>query len=113
MIPAMRTVPLLALLLASCVVAEPLPPPPPAAPSPPPPAAQPSIIGEAEAVRIAASFARSKGLAVQRYKARLDGQERWVVDLKAQSGPDRAKVLVDGRDGRVLRAKLRHDDPDW
>jgi hypothetical protein len=114
MIPLMRTVPALALLLAGCVVAEPRPPPPPAAPPPPPPpAARRALIGEREAVRIAANFARSRGLDVQRYRARLDGQERWLVELRAQGGVDRAKVLVDATDGRVLRAKLRREDPDW
>jgi hypothetical protein len=125
MIAAMRTVPLLALLLASCVTAQPRPAPPPpppprapaeTAPAPPPPApppSRPSLIDEREAVRIAANFARQRGLDVQRYKARLDGRGRWVVDLKAQRGVDRAKVLIDARDGRVLRAKLRRDDPDW
>jgi len=116
MIAAMRTVTLLALLLAGCVVAEPRPPPPPPAAPPeaaPPPPARPALISEAEAVRIAANFARSRGADVQRYKAKLDGQGRWLVDLKAQRGVDRARVLIDARDGRVLRAKLRKDDPEW
>jgi hypothetical protein len=119
MIAAMRMVPLFALLLAAACVSSPppRPPPPPPArdPAPPaaPPAARPSIIPEAEAVRIAASFARSRGLSVQRYKAKLLGNEQWQVDLRAQRGVDRAKVLIDARDGRVLRAKLRRDDPDW
>lgn len=111
----MRTVTLLALLLAGCVVAEPRPPPPPPAAPPPPPAAsaRPTLISEGQAVRIATNFARSRGLDVQRYKARLDSRSRWTVDLKAQKGVDRAKVLIDARDGRVLKAKLRREDPDW
>jgi hypothetical protein len=36
------------------------------------------------------------------------------VDLRAQRGIDRARVLIDARDGRVLKAKLRRDaDDDW
>ena len=116
----MRTVPLLGLLLASCVAAPPRPPPPPPpaapraeAPPPPPAPARPALLSEAEAVRIAARFVRARGLDVQRYKAKLDGRQRWTVDMRAQRGDDRAKVLIDARDGRVLKAKLRREDPDW
>ena len=104
-----------ALLLSACVVhqrvppAPPAPPPPPAAPAPP---AAPRIIDERAAVRVAADFARGRGLAVERYQARLDKHGHWRVEVRGQRSGDRAKVLVDGYTGRVIRAKLKPSD-DW
>ncbi len=114
---------LLALLASGCVVHERVPPPPPASP-PPPPAAPPSPppsarapmpqgpIDERGAVRAASDFARGRGLIVERYKAKLDGHGNWRVELRSDRGHDKAKVLVDGRTGRVLRAKL-HESDSW
>ena len=109
----MRKALALALLLAGCVVHERVPPPPPARPPPPPaPAAPPPRAGdERQAVKIASDFARARGLEVQRYKAKLDRAGHWRVELRGD-GRDRARVLVDGRTGRVLRAKLKDSD-DW
>jgi uncharacterized iron-regulated membrane protein len=102
-----------ALLLSACVVHERVPPPPPAPPPPPPAAApQPRIIPEHEAMRVAADYARGKGLQVERYKAKLDRHGHWRVEVRGQRSGDRALVLVDGYSGRVLRAKLKDVD-EW
>lgn len=63
-------------------------------------------------MKAATDFARAKGLSVERYKAQLDQQGNWRVDLRSDHGGDRAKVLVDGRSGRVLRAKM-HEANGW
>jgi hypothetical protein len=90
--------------------------PPPTAPpqNPPPPPAKPSqaqplpqrLLEERDAVRIAAQYARTRGLEVERFKAKLDPQQRWRVEVRGEKSGDRARVLVDGFTGRVLRAKL-------
>jgi hypothetical protein len=113
----MRKALALLLLLSACVVHErvppppPTPPPPPRAPAPPPPPS-PRLIDERAAVRIAADYARGRGLSVERYKARLDSHGHWRVDLRSTRGDDRARVLVDGYTGRVLKAKLKDTRPD-
>jgi hypothetical protein len=91
----------LAMLASGCVVAaRPYPPPPP----PPPP----RILPAQAAVDIAARFARSRGLVVDHTaSAHLDRHVRWHVDLVGAGGRDRARVLLDGYSGRVLRARLR------
>jgi hypothetical protein len=90
-------------------------PPEPPNPVPPPPAQSagpPRAVEERQAVKTASDYARAKGLSVERYKANLDQYGNWRVDLRSDHGNDRAKVLVDGRTGRVLRAKLQPAD-DW
>jgi hypothetical protein len=109
---------LVSLLAAGCVVHERLPDPPPDDPPPAParppaPAARSSLLAKNEAVRIAADFVRKRGLEVQRFRARLDGQGRWRVDLKGEGGDDRATVLVNARTGKVERARIKEGEPEW
>jgi hypothetical protein len=119
----MRSALALSMLLAGCVAHErrappPPPPPPPPGPatasapeaSPPPPQAR--GLDERAAVKVAADFARARGLEVQRYKAKLDPHGHWRVDLRSERSGDRAKVLVDAHSGRVIRAKLKPSD-EW
>jgi len=70
-----------------------------------PPRAAPPLT-EQQAVDVAADYARSRGLEVERTTlARLDGSSHWLVEL---SGPvDQAEVLVDAVTGRVVQATLR------
>jgi hypothetical protein len=100
----------LALATAGCIVV-------PAhtyyrSPGPPPPqpaAAGPRLLSEQEAVDVAFHFARSRGLQVDRVShAHMDRDARWHVEVRGH-GHDRAKVMVDARSGRVLRASLRDD----
>jgi hypothetical protein len=85
-----------ALLASACLVAARPPPPPP-----------PRILAAPDAVAIAAQFARSRGLVVDyTVGARLDRVGRWHVDLGGAGGRDRARVVLDGYSGRVLRARL-------
>ena len=107
------TLAVLPILLAACVH-DPTPPPQayPRAPPPPPPAvaAPPPVrrlMDERTALKIAADHARSRGLLVDRYRAKLDRDSRWRIDMKSSQGGDRARVLVDGYSGRVLEAKLK------
>jgi peptidase YpeB-like protein len=113
----MRALPLAALLaaLSACIVVParrppPPPPPPPAAPAPAPvPAYAPAYISEQQAVDIAFRLARERGLGVDQVKhVHLDGRGRWHVELRGHH--DRARVLLDARDGRVLRAAFRDED---
>ena len=110
---------------AACVVYEPPlyrpPPPNPAlapAPRPPPPLA--GILSEHEAVNAAFELARARELQVDHVKrAMLDDAGRWHVDLRGHG--DHAQVLLDGRDGRLLRGKFHkkerrppdRDGEDW
>jgi hypothetical protein len=106
-------VPACVLLLAGCYVharvpASPPPAPPPAV-APPSPAAQ--GISRDEAIDIAFAVARERGLEVTRVKhAQLDGAGRWHVELRGRG--DRARMLLDASDGRLLRGKFREHDPD-
>lgn len=119
----MRALALTSLLsLAGCLVyAQPeptyTPPPPETGPMPEPgPAPAPSTApapapGETSLTReqaVAAAFriARDRGLEVDRVKsAQLDGAGRWQVELRGSF--DRARVLLDARDGRLLKGKFR------
>lgn len=117
-----KTVALLPLLVAACVH-DPTPPPQPypRPPPPPPPVAAPApaparrLIDERTALKIAVDHARSRGLDVDRYRARLDSHSHWRVDMKSSHGGDRARVLVDGYSGRILKVKLKDTKPqdDW
>jgi len=112
------------LALAACYVGPPryyqpppdrAPPPPARPPAPPPPGAPAGrMLTEQEAVNVAVGFARSQGAGALRVKhAHLDGAGRWHVELRGDRGHDKAKVLVDGWTGRVLRARLKDEDRDW
>ena len=113
----MRALPLATLLaaLAGCIVVparrySPPPPPPAVAPAPvPPPAPAPRGISREEAVEIAFRIAHERGLAVERVKhVHLDGRGRWHVELRGHR--DRARVLLDARDGRLLRGAFKDKD---
>ena len=83
-----------ALLACACVVA--------ARPAPPP------VMPPAQAVSIAAGFARSRGIAVDyTIGTRLDRAARWHVELGGAGGRDHAMVVVDGYSGAIVRARLR------
>jgi hypothetical protein len=124
----MRALALTSLLsLAGCLVyAQPEPPyappptrPPPSAPpgpdagpqpesgpAPAPPSSQGGHISERQAVDAAFEIARERGLVVDRVRrARLDAQGRWEVEL--HGAYDRARLLLDARDGRLLKGKFR------
>lgn len=88
----------------------PPPPPPEARPSPAPaPAQGDRLLTEEQAVDAAFRQARERGLVVDRVRrAQLDREGRWQVELR---GPyDRARLLLDGRDGRLLKGKFRARD---
>lgn len=111
----MRALPLAVLLagLAGCIVvpARRYPPPPPPPPGAPPPAPAAAFISEQQAVDIAFGIARDRGLGVDHVKfARLDGRGRWHVELRGHG--DRARVLLDARDGRLLRGAFKGEDHD-
>lgn len=106
--------PLLAFALAGCIVVparhyppgRPPPPGPPPSAAPAPPA--PRLLSQAEAIDLAFRHARERGLRVDRVKkAHLDSAGRWHVDLRGNG--DKARVLLDARDGRLLRANLKDD----
>jgi len=109
----MRALPLAAVVvaLAGCIVVpaqrhRPPPPPPPAAA--PPPAPAPRAISQQQAIDIAFRLAGERRLQVTQVKhVHLDGSGRWHVELRGHR--DRARVLLDARDGRVLRAKFKDD----
>ncbi len=117
----MRALALTALLsLAGCYAhydsAEAYAPPPPEtgpAPAPgpipepgPPPAATERLATEQQAVEVAFRIARDRGLVVDRVKsARRDGSGRWQVELHGAF--DRARLVIDARDGRLLKGKFR------
>lgn len=125
--PQRRAVAVLLLGLSSCFLppfnTEPSPPPPRPTPAPaptpyptyPPPAPTTrEVLPEEEAVGVAMQYVRSKGLSASEVRnAHLDGAGRWHIELRGDRGRDRAKVLVDGWTGRVLRAKLKDTDLDW
>jgi hypothetical protein len=78
-------------------------------PGAPPPAAAPAerLLSEREAVDIARDEAASRGVQVDSVKhAHLDGDGRWHVDLRGR-GHGKAKVIVDARSGRVLKADVK------
>ncbi len=99
---------LLAFALAGCIVVPARHYPPGQPPPPPAPAPAPRFLSEAQAIDLAFRHAHERGLRVDRVKkAHLDSAGRWHVDLRGNR--DRAKILLDGRDGRLLRANLKDD----
>jgi hypothetical protein len=114
----------LSLTASACIVVEhPAAPPPrayavpPAAPAPPSAPAAPASpaqarpgIGERDAVARAFDYARDRGLEVDRVQeARLDPKGRWLVELRGKGG-DRARMIIDAQDGRLLRGRFRETD---
>jgi len=93
---------------------RPAAPPPAAAPAPaphPPAAAMARMVAEPEAVAAASDYARKNGFAVSRVKhVHLDGAGRWHVELIGDGGRDKAKILVDGWTGQILKANLKDEE---
>ena len=88
------------LALAGCAAGQTYYTPPQAAP----------LLTEQQAVDVAAAWARSRGLQVERAtSAHLDGKLRWHVQLAGAGG--KAHVLVDGASGRVLKGKVSTSQP--
>jgi hypothetical protein len=117
MVSGMRSLAIALLLaLSGCYYypyAPPVPPPPPAAAAPAaPPQAQQAYISEDQAVGEAFRLAQQRGLHVdQVHNAHLDGSGRWHVDLQGHG--DRARLLLDARDGRLLKGKFRAAEEDF
>lgn len=86
--------------------------PAPPAPSPAPPApAGARMVAEPEAVAAAMDYARKNGFAVSRVKhVHLDGAGRWHVELLGEGSRDKAKILVDGWTGQILKANLKDEE---
>jgi hypothetical protein len=117
----MRLAPLLAALTLSsaCVTVHEttreLPPPPPAAPPSVEPEQAPADAAPAaggvsreEAIRLAFGYAQDRGLHVDRVvHAGVDASGRWEIELRGPEEGDRAKMLLDGRDGRLLKGRFR------
>ncbi len=87
----------------------------PAYRSAPPSAPVPTIIPQEQAIDIAFRVARERGLEVDRvHHARLDRAGRWHVDVRGHG--DRALVVLDGRDGRLLKGRFKAhggEGEDW
>ncbi len=86
---------------------------------PPPPSPVPaSGISQEQAIEIAFRVARDRGLDVNRVQhVNLDEAGRWHVDVRGHG--DRALVLLDARDGRLLKGRFKargggdHGDEGW
>jgi hypothetical protein len=92
------------LLLAGCLVYERHPYP--AQPVPPPSAPARRIITEQEAIEQAFRLCQDRDLRVDHVeRATLDSTGRWHVTLIGYV--DRAQMLLDGRDGKLLRGRFR------
>ncbi|HSN15085.1 MAG TPA: hypothetical protein VLT61_10660 [Anaeromyxobacteraceae bacterium] len=99
----------IASLLGGCVVYS--RPPYGASPSSPEPGYAPAPVAAAgisreQAVDVAFRIARDRGLSVDRVQqATLDQTGRWHVDVRGNG--DRARLLLDARDGRLLRGRFK------
>ena len=99
----------IASLLGGCVVYS--RPPYGASPSSPEPGYAPAPVAAAgisreQAVDVAFRIARDRGLSVDRVQhASLDQTGRWHVDVRGHG--DRARLLLDSRDGRLLRGRFK------
>jgi len=103
----MRRLVLVALLLPGCIVYERRVYPPP--PEPVPGAAQERVLSEQEAVDAAFRLCQDRSLWVDRVeRAELDRSGRWHVTLVGYL--DRAQMLLDGRDGKLLKGRFRKGD---
>jgi hypothetical protein len=68
----------------------------------PPPRPAPARVTREQAIDLAFRAAQGRGLDVDRlHHVNHDSSGRWHVDLRGRR--DRAKVLLDDRDGRVLK----------
>jgi hypothetical protein len=92
------------LVLAGCVVYEPHPY------AVPPPAPVRLAISRDQAVDVAFRLCADRQLRVDRVeRASLDAAGRWHVLLAGYL--DRAQLLLDGRDGKLLKGRFRQVDP--
>lgn len=97
---------LAALLLSACYVYEPYHP----APAAPTAAPRARPLSQGDAIRIAFDVCRDRGLDVDSvYHASYDREGRWRVELRGPTG-DRAKLLLDGESGRLLKGRFRDGD---
>ncbi len=72
-------------------------------------AAARTAISEDEAVDVAFQLCQDRSLRVDRVeRARLDASGRWHVTLAGFA--DRAQMLLDGRDGKLLKGRFHRDD---
>jgi hypothetical protein len=77
---------------------------------PPPSAPARRIIDERQAVDTAFRLCQDRHLRVDRVeRTSLDSAGRWHVILVGAA--DRAQLLLDGRDGRLLKGRFRQDEP--
>jgi len=98
----------LLLLQVGCVVYERHPYPEEPVPEPSGPARR--IISQEEAVEQAFRLCQDRDLRVDRVeRATLDSTGRWHVTLTGYL--DRAQMLLDGRDGKLLRGRFRREAP--
>jgi len=68
------------------------------------------MIVESEAVASATAYARAQGFAVGRVShVHLDGAGRWHVDIVGEKPQEKAKFLVDGWTGQVLKASMKDE----
>ncbi len=95
------------LLLSGCVVYERRPYAQAPGPAPAPPAHR--ILSEDEAVDVGYQLCADRGLRVDRVdRAHLDSSGRWHIALSGMV--DRAQVMLDGRDGKLLKGRFHRDD---
>jgi len=94
------------LLLAGCLMYERHPY---AEPVPGPSGPARRIITQEEAIEQALRLCQDRELRVDRVeKATLDSTGRWHVTLAGYA--DRAQVLLDGRDGKLLKGRFRRSE---
>jgi hypothetical protein len=95
------------VLLAGCVVYERRPYAPEPAQAPGPPVQR--LLAEEQAVDAAFRLCRDRDLQVHRVEsATLDAAGRWHVSLAGYA--DRAWMLLDGRDGKLLRGRFHRGE---
>jgi hypothetical protein len=95
-----------ALVLAGCVVYERRP----YAEPPSPAEATQQVISEQRAVEVAFRLCQDRRIYVDRVeRVHLDPAGRWHVLLAGYV--DRAQMLLDGRDGKLLKGRFRQVEP--
>jgi hypothetical protein len=103
----MRPLVVATLLLSGCIVYERRP----YTPDPEPVAGEPArrAIPEQQAVDVAFRLCQDRNLWVDRVEhAELDSEGRWHVTLVGYL--DRAQMLLDGRDGKLLKGRFKKGD---